>query len=436
MNDPAPRWLLQDSVLVRFVDDPTLLHYRLVLLCPGGDRCLVATPDRDINDVLLVEGEVFSEVRRMQLGRLPRGVREGETYLPRHSPDGEFSPEEILQLHLVAQKRVRDEGRRVRISGKVGPEGIDFLPGERAKAKAAPMPEARTEQPNESSGFVWLLAFSSSRPSAAGEELVPPAGVDVLTVGGEKYALFLSEDASQGVVLARRFARESVEAGRALLKSTGSGSSSRDVRVLPVLYDVGDERWRTLQEAIGEIEEVEFEDFPLQGPRTMFRDLRQLRRSGLDFLLHHEAWLKKSGVRTTDRSVHEHASICRALNWMLSYDQLNLAALASAEALNRRRTLIEFAHQGRPEAPSYEGAEDFLGVRESADGSIIDPALTQHAARRAASKAEVLKQQRLASEEKKHRRRLVTGDEDGDAIEKPKPKAKIKPGAPGAPTNP
>ena len=103
---------------------------------------------------------------------------------------------------------------------------------------------------------------------------------------------------------------------------------------------------------------------------------------------------------------------------MMCYDQLNLPALASAEALNRRRTLIEHAHQGRPEAPSYEGAEDFLGVRESSDGSIIDPALAQHAARRQAAKAEVMKQTRLAAEEK----RLVKkgdgkGGKDGAAKE-------------------
>ncbi|CAK9053892.1 Regulator of nonsense transcripts 1-like, partial [Durusdinium trenchii] len=85
---------------------------------------------------------------------------------------------------------------------------------------------------------------------------------------------------------------------------------------------------------------------------------------------------------------------------MMCYDQLNLPAIAAAEALNRRRTLIEHAHQGRPDAPSYEGAEDFLGVRESADGSIVDPALAAFAAKRQATKAEVMKQTRLASEEK------------------------------------
>ena len=90
---------------------------------------------------------------------------------------------------------------------------------------------------------------------------------------------------------------------------------------------------------------------------------------------------------------------------MMCYDQLNLCGLASAEALNRRRTLIEHAHQGRPDAPSYEGAEDFMGVRDAADGSLIDPSLTSYSAKKQAGRAEVLKQNRLAAEE----RRLAKG---------------------------
>ena len=54
-----------------------------------------------------------------------------------------------------------------------------------------------------------------------------------------------------------------------------------------------------------------------------YHDVRQLRRQGLDWLQHHESWLKKSGVRLTDRSVHEHSAICRVLNLMTSYDQLD-----------------------------------------------------------------------------------------------------------------
>ena len=71
-------------------------------------------------------------------------------------------------------------------------------------------------------------------------------------------------------------------------------------------------------------------------------------------------------------------ALCWALNLRTSYDQLNMPALASAEALSRLRMLIEMAHQSRPEAPSYAGAEEVLGVRDTADGSVIDPALTAH----------------------------------------------------------
>lgn len=162
---------------------------------------------------------------------------------------------------------------------------------------------------------------------------------------------------------------------------------------------------------VAEIEEIDFDDFPLQGPRTVAHDVRQLRRLGLDFNQRHESWLKKSGVRSSDRSVHEHGTLCRALPCMLCYDQLNIAALASAEAINRRRSLIEFAHSGRPDAPSYEGAEEFLGVRESSDGTIVDPALQSHVAKKQAVKAEISKNSRLAAEE----RRLAgkKGDDKG-----------------------
>ena len=66
-----------------------------------------------------------------------------------------------------------------------------------------------------------------------------------------------------------------------------------------------------------------------------------------------------------------------------------MANIAGAEALNRRRTLIEITHQGRPEAPSYAGAEEVLGLRDSTDGSVVDPAIAAYAAKRQAAKAEI-----------------------------------------------
>ena len=75
----------------------------------------------------------------------------------------------------------------------------------------------------------------------------------------------------------------------------GSPAEERDLRILPILFDSAEERWRSLAEAVPEYEEIDFDDFPLQGPRTVYRDVRQLRRSGMDFIHYHESWIKKSG---------------------------------------------------------------------------------------------------------------------------------------------
>ena len=307
----------------------------------------------------------------------------------------------------------------MRIYGKVGPDGIGYLPGGGATAKSAPV----------------LNIMASTRAILLGSRGLWPFLPVGLALPGGKVCPFPIEEASQGVVLARPFARDSLEAGKALLKTAAPGSASRDVRVLPVLYDAGDERWRTLQEAIGELEEVEFEDFPLlSGPRTMFLDLRQMRRSGLDFLLQHEAWLKKSGVW----SAHNGPFSARARQYMPCPQLDALVRPAELCWIHFRPFSAHLPSQPSPTQPglgrptlaqctawpagdcrkfaaftfglSFGGAEQaahvssshikaaqrpratrgrgFLRVCESAYGSIIDPALTQQAARRAASKAE------------------------------------------------
>ena len=38
--------------------------------------------------------------------------------------------------------------------------------------------------------------------------------------------------------------------------------------------------------------------------------------------------------------------------------------------------------KGRPYEPVYDGAEEFTGMREAVDGSLIDPTLTRHVAER------------------------------------------------------
>ena len=319
------RWLPQDAVLVRFGDDPALLHCRGVLRPVRGDDCFVVTPDRDVERTTLEVWDKYTEVKRIEANRLPVGVRDDDTYLPRHSEKGAIGSAEMRGLVAKADRLYAAEVGRVRIRGKLDADGQ--VAGQGLGEPSQPEVTASVDT------RVWVVVYRTSGGDL-GEEITPPADSPVIEVGGKSFKLF---SLAGEEFLVRGLALKELDSFKAAVRvgqSVGVDKEERDVRILPVVFDSGDERFRTVSEAVAEFDEVEFDDFPLQGPRTILHDCRQLRRMGLDFLLHHDAWLKKSGVRASDRSVHEHSSVCRALHFMMVYDQLNLPALASAEALN------------------------------------------------------------------------------------------------------
>lgn len=44
--------------------------------CVGGNRCIVVTPDRDVQEAVLEIGGTYTEIKRMVDGRLFGRVRE------------------------------------------------------------------------------------------------------------------------------------------------------------------------------------------------------------------------------------------------------------------------------------------------------------------------------------------------------------------------
>ena len=72
---------------------------------------------------------------------------------------------------------------------------------------------------------------------------------------------------------------------------------------------------------------------------------------------------------------------------------------ARIEVYRRVAELIEEAYRGRPSAPNYEGAVHWLGMRETLDGTMINPELRKHAASRMKEEADVQKERRRWTEE-------------------------------------
>ncbi|CAK0895237.1 unnamed protein product, partial [Prorocentrum cordatum] len=169
---------------------------------------------------------------------------------------------------------------------------------------------------------------------------------------------------------------------------------SADARVLPVLYDQMGQRFRAYTNAVGLLEEPRFDDFPVVGPRTTLWLCKFIRDQGSAPRTRTEKWMRDGHVPDNDRVKHEHGSLMEILETALTYDQLDVSALASFEILSRRIQLLEEAHTSNPKAPRFEGSEHFQGLGRKV--AAVAPQLTSHVALQLQGEAAIQKERRKA----------------------------------------
>ena len=99
----------------------------------------------------------------------------------------------------------------------------------------------------------------------------------------------------------------------------------------------GGERRRDFRDFGKDIEEVAFETWPINGPRTMLWVLLFLLRRGVAPTDHHRWWLSTYRLTASDWGTSEHYSC----------DQLDLPDIPAAEALTRRIQAIEWQYRER-----------------------------------------------------------------------------------------
>ena len=180
----------------------------------------------------------------------------------------------------------------------------------------------------------------------------------------------------------------------------GGDEGPRDCRTLKVRFDEGGERWRTIGESHAGSKEEIFDDWPMEGVRSSLFVLRQLRRCNRTWMLGHQEWVRESGIRSTDRAVHEHGVLSKALELGTCYDQLNMANIAMVEVLVKRRMLIEAAYKRNPEAPNFDGAEHLLGFTVDDSGEMLDPEAIKLQATKMKDENNIAREQRLRREER------------------------------------
>ena len=170
-------------------------------------------------------------------------------------------------------------------------------------------------------------------------------------------------------------------------------------------YGLNGERLRSFRESVNELQEVEFSDYPLE-PRTALSYVKAIASIAESATAQHHMWINSSRIPEGDRSVYEDEVLARIVDTAVTYDGLNVANLASMELVCRRRQLLAEAHSQNPAAPSYMGAEHFLGQTYKAGGGIVTPVLAEHVAKRLQQQSQIWKEKRKAEENRKFPKKL------------------------------
>ena len=151
--------------------------------------------------------------------------------------------------------------------------------------------------------------------------------------------------------------------------------AGEDVRTLWVQHDERGERHKSWREVVREIKKYTFKDWPLEdGLSTVEHMAKRWEQSGGTPLLWLELWARDRLLNQSDRTYIEMKCLLSAIHYAGSYDQVNLASMASIEVLCRRVSQIVEAYSGDPnKPPKWGGLRHFMGVAGPMD--VIDPAL-------------------------------------------------------------
>ena len=137
----------------------------------------------------------------------------------------------------------------------------------------------------------------------------------------------------------------------------------------------------------------------MKGSPTVLETFRGYRHAGGP-LGHHREWVRTSHAQGKRPHLHEHYTLCAAIELLTCFDQVHMPCLIGAELLMRRLQLIESAYEISRDgkSPDFFHAEEMMGTLRRPSGAVIANTLEQEAGERLKQRAEIEKQLKKAKE--------------------------------------
>ncbi len=373
---------------------PLVIHARLVVAQLQGSEYMIVTPDqhRYVEDL---NNATNPDTNRIwygpDTGALPQGVAGRYVY-----GFGAITAADVARWMAAGRRECEAE----RVSrGLLAPAAAPVAADGAGAAAAVPGAGGGAD------GMVWVLA-EMLPGRKIGEQIATPPGL----VSNDGWALVRVADGS-GVTrpcLVKHlpeddipsFCEERIGLARSSEAIAGEDRSAcDDVRTLEVTYGQNGERQRSFRETVKELTQTDFPDFPF-APRTTLEYVRAISSVAESATAQHHVWIHGARIPDGDRSVYEDEVLARVLDQAVMYDCLNISNLSCMELVCRRRQLLAEAHSSSPGAPSYMGAEHFMGQTYKAGGGIVVPTLTDYVSRQMQAQSQIMKEKRKMEEAK------------------------------------
>jgi len=360
----------EQQVALNFAGDTYEWHQRVLMVSGGGGKWVVLTPDLDLENEDLTQHVVVA------LGRAAP--------LPQRIAGSFYGFDALAEADL---RRLRGEARSLA-------RAIGFdIPG------AAPAGAAATRwlcgDPGHAQFGLELAAGVSSDP----ERFIERGATALVNV---------SATAEADWTFYENVATNDEDAWKEE-KQNGPG---RDTRILPVVKTARGGRRTTLSGALAHLKAAERKDWPFRGPRAVVEFLEGIESTGLDLAGYYGHWVRQSGVHPAAGCALELKNLLEVMRHLLLYDQVNVANLAGAELVARRCLQIQRAVRKSPRSPCFAGLESMLSSALDETGGVVTSKFDEFVAAEQKTAANILKQQRLWSDEiEQDKRKNNAGDD-------------------------
>ena len=193
--------------------------------------------------------------------------------------------------------------------------------------------------------------------------------------------------------------------------AAAAAAAESDARVLTLRRGPLGTRHRDFKMAVEEMSESEWDDWPLNGPRTTMFVLSFIAEHFQTPENRHARFIADGRLQAHDPGVADHAVAMKLLYFGAVYDQLDLPQLAWAELACRRAQLAELKHRDKFVKPisgekkgtidPYEDAHLYLGLSVTRGLLCVSPELEAWVGKELSNEYMAMKERRKALEERR-----------------------------------